>query len=148
MPPNELSLGTRGKRRKTTQQIFPSKDDEKDGSSKRHTLQTERSDTGPLFGSWRVTVLGGGSSYCQELREDSESIHFNHLVEQTGNQSQERLNSITPPRSHTCRVLLQASRLHSRAPLPSAASLSLLMRSENQKTYENKIKKKKSIQNT
>lgn len=106
MPPNELSLGTRGKRRKTTQQIFPSKDDEKDGSSKRHTLQTERSDTGPLFGSWRVTVLGGGSSCCQELREDSESIHFNHLVEQTGNQSQERLNSITPPRSHTCRVLL------------------------------------------
>lgn len=27
MPPNERSLGTRGKRRKTTKQIFPSKDE-------------------------------------------------------------------------------------------------------------------------
>lgn len=52
-----------GGRRKTTKQIFPSKDDGKDGKDgkgKTHTPQTE--ELPAITWGWKVTILGSGAS--------------------------------------------------------------------------------------
>lgn len=50
----QSGVGTRGRQEeKTTKQMFPSRDDGKDGKRKSHASQTDGRDNQPLIWSWR-----------------------------------------------------------------------------------------------
>lgn len=117
MPKMSEVWGGGGEKRKTTKEIFPSKDDGKDRKGKMHTSQTEGRAIAPII--WELE-----DHYIRKESFRTPGARGRHQVHSfqpppqfktMGSQSQERLNNLFKMAQLKS---IPAFRLHSRVPFP------------------------------